>query len=246
MKISVIIASRLQPRFGDCPNCLWLDRALRSVQRQAARPEVELEIVIGLDPGVAFPERIGRVVVAHADKARQASAINAAVNASRGELLAFLEDDDYWEPTRIAYGLRCIKQYDLVTTNQREVDEDGSLVGLNDYPTPSGWLLRREAWERIGPFDEAFTFVDSDWLGRANAAGLKRLHVVEAGAPARAGIANVAKASAVAHTRERDPLVLRTVNPRGVVGTARREQAAHLQHQRDTRRLVEQYGDIPW
>jgi hypothetical protein len=246
MKVSIIIASRLQPRFGDGTGCLWLDRALRSVGRQAVGPGVELEIVVGLDPGVVFPERIRQVVAVHANQARQASALNAAVSASGGELLAILEDDDYWEPNRIPYGLRCIEHYDLVTTNQREVDEDGSFVALNDYPTPSGWLLRREAWDRVGPFDEAFTFVDSDWLGRANASGLRRLHLVEAGAPRRAGIANVARFSAIGHTAERDPLVLRTANPHGVVGTARRERAAHLQHQQDIRRLVEQYGDIPW
>src|SRR5262249_2991722 len=109
MKVSIIIASRLQPRFGDGTGGLWLDRALRSVGRQAVGPGVEFEIVVGLDPGVAFPERIRQVVAVNANKARQASALNAAVSASGGELLAILEDDDYWEPKRIPYGLQCIE-----------------------------------------------------------------------------------------------------------------------------------------
>jgi hypothetical protein len=246
MRISVIIATRLQPQLHTGPEALWLDRALRSVRRQSAGATVSLEVVAGLDPGVALPVRFSDVVAANAARAGQSAALNAAAAAAGGDVLAFLEDDDYWEPKRLEYGLRWLEKHELVTCNQREGDADGSFVGINDYPTPSGWLMRAATWRQIGPFDESFTFPDSEWLGRANATRLRRVHLIEAGAPVRAGILSVARFSAVANTAERDPLVLRTVNPAGVVGTARSQESARLKHEADTRRLVEKYGGVPW
>jgi glycosyltransferase involved in cell wall biosynthesis len=250
MRISIIIATRLQsqlhagPHAG--PDALWLDRALRSVRRQTAAATLSVEVVAGLDPGVVLPVRFSDLVAANAARAGQSAALNAATAAAGGDVIAFLEDDDYWEPKRLEYGLWWLEKHDLVTCNQREVDADGSFVGINDYPTPSGWLMRAETWRRVGPFDETFTFPDSEWLGRANAARLRRVHLVEAVAPVRPGILSVARFSAVANTAERDPLVLRTVNPTGVVGTAQSQESARLKHEADTRRLVEKYGGVPW
>ncbi len=246
MRISVIIATRLQSQLHAGPDALWLDRALRSVRRQTVAAKLPLEVVAGLDPGVALPGRFSGVVAANAARPGQSAALNAAVAAAGGEVVAVLEDDDYWEPKRLEYGLAWLEKHDLVTCNQREVDADGSFVGVNDYPTPSGWLMRTATWRQVGPFDESFTFPDSEWLGRANAARLRRMHLVEVGAPIRPGILQVARHSAIATTAERDPLVLRTVNPAGVMGTARSQPAARLKHEADTQRLVEKYGGIPW
>jgi hypothetical protein len=246
VRVSVIVASRLQPRPGAGSDALWLDRALRSGARQSAAPDLDLEVVVGLDPGAQLPPRLAGVVAAPASRPGQAAALNAAVAAAGGDVLAFLEDDDYWEARRLAYGLARLGRYDLVTSSQREVDADGGFVGLNDYPTPSGWLLGRTAWEAVGPFDEGFTFVDSEWLGRANAAGLRRLHLAEAGAPDRPGLRQVAQYSALASTAERDPLVLRTANPDGVMGAARADAAMRARREADVRRLVERFGGIPW
>jgi hypothetical protein len=246
VRVSVILASRLQVRSAVGPTCLWLERALRSVRRQSVATSVALEIVVGLDPDAALPAHLYEVMATNAPRRGQAAALNAAVAASSGEMLAFLEDDDYWEARRLEYGLNAREGYDLVTSNQREVNEDGGFIGINDYPTPSGWLLTRAAWQRVGGFSEEYTFVDSEWLGRANAAGLKRLHLVEAGQPDRPGLRNVARHSELSCTAERDPLVLRTVNPGGVVGTAQSQESARQRHERDTERLVERFGSIPW
>jgi hypothetical protein len=247
VRVSVIIASRLQCRPEAGADCLWLDRAIRSVRRQTASGGVELEVVVGLDPTAVLPARLaGGAVAAPADRPGQAAALNAAVAAATGEILAFLEDDDYWEAKRLEYGLNWLGRADLVTCNQREVNEDGGFVALNDYPTPSGWLMPRVTWEAVGPFAEDFTFVDSEWLGRVNTTRLRRVHLVEAGNPDRPGLRSVAKSSELASTGERDPLVLRTANPRGVVGTAHSEEVARLRHEGDVKRLVERFGEIPW
>jgi hypothetical protein len=246
MRVSVIIASRLQVQQFSGADCLWLDRAIRSVWRQTTAAKNELEVIVGLDPGVALPTRLSNVLGAHAIRPGQSAALNAAVSAATGDLLAFLEDDDYWEPKRLEYGLRCLDKHDLVTCNQREVDADGSFVGINDYPTPCGWLLRMSTWKAVGLFDETFTFTDSEWLGRANAARIRRMHLVESGAQVRTGLFNVARHSAIAMTGERDPLVIRTVNPHGVMGTAQGDGPARLQHEAEVQRIIQKYGEMPW
>jgi hypothetical protein len=246
VKTSVIIPNRLQGRPGGAPGQLYLHRAVASVRRQTAAAVVELEVVVGLDPGVPPPVSRPGVVFAHGRVARQACALNAAVAASRCDLLAFLEDDDLWHPRRLEYGLACLAEFDLVTCNQLEVDPQERPVGVNDYATPSGWLLSRAAWDRVGPFDETFTFVDSEFLGRAQGQRLRRVHLVEAGASFRAGLVQVARNSAVRRTQERGPLVVRAVNSGGVVASLAQGGGARQRHQEDCRRMVAKYGTIPW
>ena len=242
MQISIVIPSRLQAVPGGAPGELYLHRALASVRRQTA---AVAEVVVGLDPGMQPPALPG-VAFAHGRAARQACALNAAVAASRGELIAFLEDDDRWHPRRLEYGLACLGEFDLVTCNQLEVDAQGRPLGVNDYPTPSGWLLPRAAWERVGPFDDTFTFVDSEFLGRVNAGRRRRVHLVEEGATFRKGLVQVARYSAVRQTTERAPLVVRAVNAGGVVAALAQQEAARRRHEEDCRRMVAKYGAIPW
>src|SRR5579864_8077527 len=99
MRISVIIPSRLQVNPNHERQGLWLDRALASVRGQAVDKPVEIEVVVGLDPGVAPPRGFANVRWAHGQKQLQAAAVNAAVAASTGDTLAFLEDDDWWMPS---------------------------------------------------------------------------------------------------------------------------------------------------
>jgi hypothetical protein len=216
------------------------------VLKQTVCGQAQLEIVVGLDPGIRLPPDFTGVAAANGREARQACAVNAAVAASRGELLAFLEDDDRWHPRRLEYGVCSLAGFDLVTCNQLEVDPQGRPVQVNDYPTPSGWLLPRAVWERLGPFDESFTFVDSEYLGRMHLRRLRRLHLVEASAPPRAGLANVARYSAIARTTENQPLVLRTVNGGGVMASVSRQETARRRHEEDCRRMLALYGGIPW
>jgi hypothetical protein len=193
MRIAVIIASRLQALPGGGQGELYLHRSIASVRRQTVAPTSDMEVVVGLDPGVRLAAPLPGVVTVNAAKARQACAINAAVAASRGELLAILEDDDVWHRRRLEYGLRCLDRADLVTSNQLEVDAAGKPMQVNDYPTPSGWLLPCAVWERVGPFDESFSFPDSEYLGRVHMQRLRRLHLVEARATVRPGLGNVAR-----------------------------------------------------
>jgi len=244
MKISIIIPSRLLVNPNSPGRELWLERALRSIRDQTVFGRVEFEIIIGLDPDVPLPERLADYRAVNASRSQIGSAINAAVEASSGEVLAILEDDDVWEPRRLEYGLHWIDRYDLVTSNSREVDGAGRNLGVFDFPTPCGWLLRREVWDRFGPYDESLIFHgDNEYLGRVVAAGGTRLHLVEAGATPRPGLRCVGQFSAIYRTPERDPLITRTVNTEGSmawIATAR--QQSNYEHVI----LRLRFGTIPW
>ena len=117
----------------------------------------------------------------------QAAAINAAMAEARGDYLAILEDDDCWRPNFIEHGLRAIGEYDFVSSNQLEVPPGGDAGRINDFPTPSGWFMRRDLWREIGGMDISYRYhLDNDWLGRLSDAGKRRLHLVEAAAPENA------------------------------------------------------------
>ncbi len=71
MKLSVIIASRLQALPGGGAGELYLHRAIDSVRRQTVCGQVDFEIVVGLDPGDRLAAPIPGVVTVNAAAARQ-------------------------------------------------------------------------------------------------------------------------------------------------------------------------------
>ena len=257
-RISVVIPSRLQENLNghlEGVKTLWLDRAINSVFRQ--NTDAELEVVVGLSPGHPdIPDRFGDgITFVAAPRPGQAAAVNAAVNASKGDVLAFLEDDDYWRSlNKLAIQLPYLDAYKLVTSNQREVTFDGQFVRINDFATPSGWLMRRKTWDEVGGFDESFRYhVDTEWLGRANqkigARVGDRVHLVESACRNMRGrpwLVNVARHSSINTHDEPDPLVERMVNPEGGMATIASDSVAAAQSVTEHRIMVERFGEVPW
>ena len=105
------------------------------------------------------------------------AARNAGIAATRGELIAFLDSDDWWEPEKIAAQverLRATPEVGLVYTDLRVIYDDGRVLesflasrplagdGLvfdrlvqSGFILPSTVLLRREVLEQVGTFDES-------------------------------------------------------------------------------------------
>ena len=206
---------------------------------------VRLEIVVGLDPSASPPRHVSGVRFAHGSAHSQAHAINAAVAAAEGDVLAFLEDDDLWLPRRLEYGLDYLRRYDLVTSNQVEVTTEGMFKRIFDFPTPSGWLLRRSTWELLGPLDETLRFhIDNEYLGRINARKLRRVHLVERSAETSSS--KLVHFSDIALTSEPRPLVTRTMNDRGNMARIEREALAKEQSSAEHALLRSRYGYMPW
>lgn len=226
MKVSVIVPSRLRPNPTSMRDTLLVERALMSILRQSAADDVE--IIVGLDAKHPPIPEFGSRSAAAAMGSRlrfveagdsQAKAVNVAMSAATGDVLAICEDDDAWRDTDcLAYHLKMLDKHDFVSCSQREVDEDGNFQRVNNFATPSGWVMKRSVWENVGGFDEAFRYhVDTEWLGRANKLGVNRCHLVPDGARDGNGwLVNVAKHSAIAGIEDiTEPLIDRFVSEGG-------------------------------
>lgn len=113
------------------------------------------------------------------------AARNRGIAASSGRFLALLDADDAFLPGKIALQVRELEadpQLDMVFThmvNYRAPAAPGDdpdagtslpLPGL----LPGTLLVRRESFDRVGPFDEAVRFGEfAEWLLRARELGLR-------------------------------------------------------------------------
>jgi glycosyltransferase involved in cell wall biosynthesis len=256
--LSVIMPSRAQPM-----QAAFLTRAIRSVaDQQSVQSDLQVEVIVGLDPHTAVPrlEALGVPVrFETAGTASQASALNVAAASAGGEFLAILEDDDIWQPYRLTPAMQALGSCDFVSCTQLEVDVSGSIIRINDCATPSGWLMPREIWHQVGPFDEQYLYhLDNEWLGRLDASGGRRLHLVEATAPTslevarqvRPWLANVLALGGsqvqLARHRWMAPLVTRMVHAGSGMARVMSDPAAAQISASECGRLKERFGRIPW
>ena len=190
--ISAVIVTRDRPEL--------LADALGSIERQTWAP---LEIRIGDDgspPLAELPAMAGlEMTVVHPHAGRAAIARNEAARGARGDVLAFLDDDDRWRPEHLA-GLAaafadpavgfawrdCEVIRETIGPNGSRIDGerlvlardwDAGMMRDNDYLPPSGWGVRRSLFEKLGGFDESFAFSE-DWDFALRAAVLTRPHRV--------------------------------------------------------------------
>jgi glycosyltransferase involved in cell wall biosynthesis len=251
-RISVLCPSRLTVA-GSWPGReLYLERAVRSIKWQSVWNDFEWEIVVGVDPGrsAEVPDRLGDVRVVEGDTPGQAAAVNAAFRAATGEIVAILEDDDAWHWRKIELQLSALrdpKQARFASANQMEVDPPAYAARINDFATPSGWLMHRETWEAVGPLNESFRWhVDNEWLGRLNALRVPRVHLIEHSRGPRYLFPDLVKRSDVRATDERLPLVLREAHYDAATMRITGNLALQLQSWDEYRRLIESFGEIPW
>lgn len=264
MLISVVLPSRLAALDAAAPDGRWfVERALDCIERQTVLADGHrIEAVVGVDPGQGRRAgmRLGaRARVAEAEAGGQAQALNAAAAAIRGDFVAFLEDDDWWDDDYLAFALRALQQVDFVSSTQLERTPDGTILRIFDYPTPSSWVMRRAVWDAVGGFDPGYRWhLDSDWLGRLREQGAKRLHFVEATAPItlnEIGESRLQLAYLVRFAREKLqlarhtrflPLVTRTVHPGSGMARIRIDPVLRGESQLEYARLQERFGGLPY
>jgi len=252
-RISVLCPSRLAMAATSPGRELYVERAIRSIRWQSAWTDVDWEIVVGVDPGrvIEARDRLGDVpVVVEGDGPGQAAAVNAAFRAATGDIIALLEDDDVWHWQKIAIQLCVLREKPaarFVSANQMEVDLAGGVARLNDFATPSGWLMHREIWDAVGPLNESFRWhIDNEWLGRLSARGISRMHLLEQSGQSRALFPTLARRTTVRETGERFPLVLREVHADAATVRIARDPASRQQSWDEYHRMIESFGEIPW
>jgi glycosyltransferase involved in cell wall biosynthesis len=179
MDVSNPLVSVIVPAYDREP---FVGQAIASIVRQDYRP---LEVVVaddGSTDGTAdvagsFPG----VRVLRLPHGGVAAARNAAIAASSGTLLAFLDSDDLWLPgkltAQVAY-LRANPEIGYCFTRMRNFLEPGhGLPGWIDIAEMTrvmfghslcSMLIRREVFDRVGGFDTRFDVgEDTDWFFRA-------------------------------------------------------------------------------
>ncbi len=249
MKISVLIPSRLQKITASKDSKLWICRAVDSVRQQILGPGWRVEIIVGVDPGTNFRPNIPDVRWAQGIAPGHTYALNAAASMADGDVFAFLEDDDFWLPERLSIAIPFLTNAAVVTSNQREIDVNGSFIRINDFATPSGWLFRRKVWEKLGPLDETYRFhLDNEYLGRMGLQQVSRIHLVEAGAIVknRPWLNRVRQFSEVVEIPTTLPLVDRTVNQFGSVAQLTTQRLEQIISKAEFGRLKLKYATIPW
>jgi|RhiMetdeSRZDD1v2_1073273.scaffolds.fasta_scaffold22129_6 glycosyltransferase involved in cell wall biosynthesis len=170
----------------------YLRESLASITNQSYAP---IEIVVadgGSDDDsldIARSHGDGVRIVAERGLAPAATR-NLGASAARGAFLAFLDADDLWHPDKLERQMRCFhddRGLDLCVTHVQmfwdaAVADEGRRLQSHaraTEPVPGfstiTLLVRRTAFERVGPFDPELWHADAvDWFIRAEMAGLRR------------------------------------------------------------------------
>jgi len=168
----------------------YLREAIDSIFAQTHRP---LEVVVVDDGSTDGSAEVARsygdaVVFGQQENKGNGSARNHAVRLASGDLFAFMDADDISPPYRLERqraALAADPELDVVYGHAREfvspeLTAEQRASVRRPAPEPAAWisanlmLVRREAFERVGPFSEELRVgVTVDWCARARDAGLK-------------------------------------------------------------------------
>lgn len=263
LRLAVIIPTRLKPCTTEPGSRTFIERAMESALAQVLDQPVSITFIAGVDVDAEVPERLARrpdLVIARSAGRSQILALNAAIAAAGQayDFVAFLEDDDLWAPMFLAWSLLALVDHDFVSMSHVEIDESGKPVNIQDFPTPSSWLMPAATLARVGAVDlKSKWHYDNDWLGRLGESGLRRCHLVEKAAPLslprrllRPGIGHLLRDAGpditiLRHASDQ-PLVIRLVHSGSGTAAVRSGGPAARESKNEYRWLVARYGRIPW
>jgi glycosyltransferase involved in cell wall biosynthesis len=114
-----------------------------------------------------------------------AAAWNAGIAVSRGDLIAFLAQDDLWAPNKLAVQVAHLNDHPDIqycVAKARYFLEPGcripsgfrreQLEGDHVARIVETMLARRSAFDLVGNFDTSLVLADVDWFARAKDAGV--------------------------------------------------------------------------
>jgi len=258
LRILVVIPSRLERAPG---GRYFLEQAIGSIVTQKPSRNIAVEIAVGVDPGTEIPPRLATSFVKFiaAPAASQAAALNSAASLFDHDIIAFLEDDDLWSEQFLEVALPALDEAPFVSSTQLEVDVRGEVVCINDFPTPSGWIMRGNVWKAVGPFDESYRFhLDNEWLGRLADSNFARIHLVESTAPVHPGLLRSLRPrlhralalsggnSRLSRHKYALPLVRRLVHVGSGMAQIQTNADFGALSNAENARLVERFGRVPW
>lgn len=152
-----------------------------AVMSAAAQTGVTVHVIVvddGADPDpsavLAGADGVHLTLIANPGPPGVGGARNAGAAVGRSSLLAFLDADDTWPPTRTAALLALLDAGHGHAFGAVELtDRDGRTVGRGHAPVVGAGLMRREVWDAVGGFDPALGVGEFiDWMSRARALGI--------------------------------------------------------------------------
>ena len=184
--VSVVLPTRNRP-----------DLVLEAIRSVARQTHPEMELILVRDGGEALSpavhEALARLefpaVLIERDDPPEglARARNRGVERARGDAVAFLDDDDLWEPQHVAqlaaaldrdpeamvaYSDAMVWEEQSGGSRLLAVDFDLGVFGRDSFIPPSAFAARKVAFERFGPFDPEMSYSeDWDWLLRVARGG---------------------------------------------------------------------------
>lgn len=175
--VSVIVSAYRQPAF--------LNAALAGVATQSYK-HIEI-LVVDDGSGEEFTRQYGlpanaRLIVHPLNRGVAAVTRNTGIAAARGKYVAFLDQDDFWLPEKIAVQVEALEEYPealLHFTHVQKVDAElrplkkqddpivmrdavREMVYRNFIECPSQVMMTRAGLEKLGTFDENIRGA-SDW-----------------------------------------------------------------------------------
>lgn len=121
----------------------FIEKAIQSVLAQSY-PSYELIIVDDASTdGTAYwiAANYSQVQLIGLDQnVGAAEARNVGIRAAQGDLIAFLDSDDYWDETYLAVQVRSLQAHpsaSFVFSNHREIQQDGTLKSFVYQPSPN-------------------------------------------------------------------------------------------------------------
>jgi glycosyltransferase involved in cell wall biosynthesis len=180
----------------------YVEQSIRSVLQQSHK-DVEVVVVDDgspNDPGPVVAPFEPRVRLIRQENGGQASARNAGARIARGDLLLFLDDDDFLEPEALEVLLAALSSHpgaNWAAGRFHYVDESGrrlerrhpcefesgnlypQMIRENPLGPPSTVLMRIELFRTLGGFDESRSVQSAEdydlWIGAARSAPLAAL-----------------------------------------------------------------------
>ncbi|MGE3074357.1 MAG: glycosyltransferase family 2 protein [Dehalococcoidia bacterium] len=171
-EISVVI-----PVFN---NAALVGQAIESVLAQGSTPPVEIIVVddgSDDDSGEVAARYAGVEVIRRANGGIGA-ARNTGIEVASGEMVAFLDADDLFPASRQAAMLAAMGEFEAVFGQVAQFRDDG----WESLPAPAKlagtMLIRRAAFDRVGPFDETVRVGEFvDWWSRAEEAAITSVSI---------------------------------------------------------------------
>ncbi len=241
MRVSVVLAVWNGERY--------LDEALRSVLAQTRQPDEIVAVDDGSVDGTAsilaaYPS----IRTLRQPNAGPAISRNRGVSEAAGDVVALLDHDDVWEPHKLALQVAALEADPALGFALCAIDNfltpglpavpawvDRRAIGVPQPGFGTGSLVvRRSAFERVGPFDPATAPCDdSDWLVRALDAGIRFIHLDQALVRRRIhdrNLSNDSRGPAYRHAMMARILHASLVRRRAVAGGGRGADRAPCEH----------------